>query len=312
MRAAVLRDYSEPPHADEFDDPTSDNGAVLVEVSVAGLNPVDLYTAAGELPDKPPLPSVAGREAIGTTDGRRVYFDRPVEPFGSMAERALVDPESLIDVPEGVDDEQAVSFGIAGLAAWLALEWRAEIQPGEIVLVLGASGVVGQIAVQAAQCLDAGKVIAAARSEDALETATEDLGADEAVDVSDEDGLVDRFREAAGGEIDLVIDPIWGPVAMAALEATGRRGRLVQIGNSSGETTDVPARMLRNNVRTILGHTNFAVPQAIKAHAFKRMCELSATGRLRVAVERIGLDKVDEAWRRQSEGPHRKLVIEAS
>jgi NADPH:quinone reductase-like Zn-dependent oxidoreductase len=313
MKAAVLSDYSEPPRAGEFEDPSSSNGAVLVDVSVAGLNPVDLYTAAGELPDKPPLPSVAGREGIGRADGRRVYFDRSVPPYGSMAERTLVDPETLVEVPEGVSDEEAVAFGIAGLAAWLGLEWRAEMQPGETVLVLGASGIVGQIAVQAAKHFEAARVIAAARKCEALEYAKEELGADEIVDLSDEENLVERFREAANGaDIDIVFDPIWGPAAIAALEATGRRGRLVQVGNSAGKTAEVPARMLRTNVRAILGHTNFEVPQAIKAHAFTRMCELAATGRMRVPVERVALDEVDEAWRRQQEGhPHRKLVIAA-
>jgi NADPH:quinone reductase-like Zn-dependent oxidoreductase len=312
MRAAVLTSYDSPPRAGDFDDPVESDGNVLLDVSVAGINPVDLYTAAGELPSKPPLPSVAGREGIGTLDGRRVYFDRPAPPHGSMAERTAAAHDALIDVPDGVDDGLAVSFGIAGLAAWLGLEWRGEIQEGESVLVLGASGVVGQIAVQAARLLGASRVVAAARSEEWLERARDELGADAVVRLDAEgDELTERFRDAAAGGdgFDVVVDPLWGPPAMAALGALGERGRLVQIGNSAGATAEVPARTLRNSIRAILGHTNFATPQDVKARAFQAMCRHGANGELKVPVEELALDDVEDAWRRQAEGPHNKLVL---
>jgi NADPH:quinone reductase-like Zn-dependent oxidoreductase len=312
MRAAVLSDFSQAPRLGEFDEPAAKDSAVVVDVQVAGLNPVDLYTAAGELPDKPPLPSVAGLEGIAGFQGRLVYFDSPVRPFGSMAERALVDPSSLVDVPAGVEPELAVSFGIAGLAAWLALEWRARLQPGETVLVLGASGVVGQIAVQAARLLEAGRVVAAARDGESLQRAGEDYGADATVDLGDEVGLTERFKDSAEGAVDVVIDPLWGPPAIAAIGALGEGGRLVQIGNSAGQTAEVPARLVRNSVRSILGHTNFAVPQEIKASAFVRMCEHAAGGRLKVPVQTVALEEVDQAWVRQKDGPHQKLVIRTS
>src|SRR3954451_18211020 len=168
MDAAVLRDYGSDPEFGEFGEPQA-NGLALVEVSVAGLNPVDHTIASGRLPGRePPLPSVPGLEGIGTVEGRRVYFDSPVAPFGSMGERTLVEREELIEVPEGVEDGLAVSFGISGLAAWLALTWRAELREGESVLVLGSSGVLGQIAVQAARLLGAGRVVAAAREHESF------------------------------------------------------------------------------------------------------------------------------------------------
>jgi NADPH:quinone reductase-like Zn-dependent oxidoreductase len=313
MRAAVLNNYSEAPRAGEFDDPgTNGDGGVVVDVLVAGLNPVDLYTAAGQLPDKPPLPSVVGLEGIAGFQGRNVYFDQPVRPFGSMGERALVDPASLVDVPPGVDPELAVSFGVAGLAAWLSLEWRARLQPKEAVLVLGASGVVGQIAVQAARLLGAGRVVAAARDQESLERAKSEYGADAVVDLGDEDGLTERFVEAAEGEFDVVVDPLWGAPAIAAIGALAEGGRLAQIGNSAGQTAEVPARLVRTKIRSIIGHTNFSAPQEIKASAFTRMCEHAAQGRLRVPVKALSLDEVDRAWSLQQEGTHRKLVITTS
>jgi NADPH:quinone reductase-like Zn-dependent oxidoreductase len=310
MRAAILNDFESPPQPGDFDEPAAQDGASVVEVSVAGLNPVDLFIASGGMPDsKPTHPSVAGREGIGLIDGRRVYFDRSVAPFGSMAERTVVEADTLIDVPDGVADELAVCFGIAGLAAWLGLEWRGQIEQGETVLVLGASGVVGQIAVQAARLLGAGRVIAAARSEDGLSRARDELGADAIVKIDAEDDLTAAFRDAADGDIQLVIDPVWGPAAVAAMQALAIWGRLVQIGNSSGPETSVPARAVRGIPRSILGHTNFAAPQEVKEQAFQTMCRHAASGDLTVPVETVDLEDVTEAWDRQSESPHHKLVI---
>jgi NADPH:quinone reductase-like Zn-dependent oxidoreductase len=231
MEAAVLEDYESAPEFGEFEEPSAD-GLALVDVAVAGLNPVDHTIASGRFPGRePPLPSVPGLEGIGTVEGRRVYFDAPVAPFGSMGERTLVEPDALIEVPDGVEDGLAVSFGISGLAAWLALTWRAELQQGESVLVLGASGVLGQIAVQGARLLGAGKVVAAARDSASLDHARHQLGADAVVELGGEGDLTERFKEAAGGGFDVVVDPLWGEPALAAIGALNVEGRLVQIGN---------------------------------------------------------------------------------
>jgi NADPH2:quinone reductase len=202
-----------------------------------------------------------------------------------------------------------VSLGIAGLAAWLGLEWRGKLRVGETVLVLGASGVVGQIAVQAARLLGAGRVVAAARSEEALQRAQNELGADAVVKLTEDDDLTERYREAAGGDVNLVVDPIWGPAAVASLEALGEDGRLVQIGNAAAVETTVPARPIRTSIRSIIGHTNFSAPQELKRDAFLTMCRHAAAGELTVPVEEVPLDQIEEAWRRQAGGPHHKLVI---
>src|SRR5271155_2051774 len=194
MRAAVLQAYGVP-SPDQFEEPSAGLDQAVVEVLAAGLNPVDVAICAGRFyAGKPPLPSVAGREGVGMLDGKRVYFDAPIAPFGSMAERALVDPSSTYPVPDGLDEGVAVALGISGLAAWLALTWRAELQPGEHVLVLGASGVLGQIAVQAAKLLGAARVVAAARSAEGLERCLA-LGADAAVGL-DQDDLPGVLTEA--------------------------------------------------------------------------------------------------------------------
>lgn len=308
----MLQDRERAPVPGEFEEPRAESeGQVVVEVSVAGLNPVDIATAKGLMGNPPPLPSVAGREGIARTeDGRHVYFDKSVPPFGSFAERTLVEDDTLIDVPDGVEDSRAVAFGIAGLAAWLGLGWRGGLSGGESVLVLGASGVVGLVAVQGAKLMGAGTVVAAARNEERLERAKE-LGADAAVPIgADPDALAAAFRDAAPGEgFDLVLDPLWGSPAAAATQAIAKGGRLVQIGNSAGPKAELPARPLRTNQVSLLAHSNFNAPFEVKAEAFREMCEHAAGGELEVEVEELPLERVEDAWQRQQQAPYKKLVI---
>src|SRR3712207_1644776 len=192
-----------------------DRGTV-VDVSACGLNPIDLRTATGAL-GRAELPHVVGKEGIGTLpDGRRVYFDQPKAPFGAFAQRSLIDSEEVVEVPDGIEDGHALCYGVAGLAAWLSLERRAQLQAGERVLILGASGVVGLIGVQVAKLLGAGVVVAAARSDEGLERAR-DRGADATVSLRDTEGLADAFKDAARGPVDVVLDPLWGEPAAAAV-----------------------------------------------------------------------------------------------
>lgn len=310
MRAAVLREYGAAPQPEDFEDPQPAGGQVVVEVLAAGLNPVDLSISSGTFyAGAPDLPYVVGREGVGRDPaGRRIYFDGPVAPFGSFAERALIDEASAIPVPDGVDDGLAVCCGIAGLAAWLALDWRAGLQEGETVLVLGASGVVGQIGVQAARLLGAGRVVAAARSAEGLERASQ-LGADATVRIGEPDDLAEAFREAAGGGVDVVVDPLWGEPAAAAIEATNREARVVQIGQSAGARASIASSAVRGRMLSILGHTNFAAGPEAKRAAYSRMLEHASAGELTADVERVPLEDVADAWSRQRSGPHRKLVI---
>jgi NADPH2:quinone reductase len=305
----VLHEYGVP-RPDEFPEPQAGEGESVVEVRAAGLNPVDVAISSGRFyAGRPPLPSVAGREGVGMLDGRRVYFDAPVPPFGSMAARALIDPRSTYDVPDGVDDGVAVALGISGLAAWLALTWRAELQPGEHVLVLGASGVLGQIAVQAAKTLlGAGRVVAAARSEAGLQRALE-LGADAAVALDGSEDLPAGLAEAAEGRIDVVLDPLFGEPFVAAVNAASFGARIVQVGAAAGAQAMVPSAAIRGKVLVIMGHANFAAAPEVKREAYRRLSEAAAAGQLGVESEPFELERVTEAWDRLAAGPHHKILI---
>ena len=307
MRAAVLHELGVPGPAD-FEDRSPARGQAVIDVLAAGVNPVDVSIAAGRFyAGKPPLPSVMGREGVGMLDGERVYFDGPISPFGSMAERALIDPASTMRVPDGVDDGVAVALGISGLAAWLPLTWRAELEPGEHVLVLAASGVVGQIAVQAAKLLGAARVVAAARSQEGLERARE-LGADATVRL-DEPDLPAAFQRAAEGRIDVVVDPLFGAPFEAALDAASVKARIVQVGQGAGAEATVTSAAIRGKLLEILGHSNHAAPLELRREAYERMADLAAGGELTVDVEKLPLEQVQGAWRRVQAGAHRKIVL---
>jgi NADPH:quinone reductase-like Zn-dependent oxidoreductase len=310
MRAAVLRERGATPELGEFEEPDASGENPVLEVRVAGINPIDLAICAGKVPARErEHPSVPGLEGVGELDGRRYYFDPAIAPFGSMAERVPVARESMIELPEGLDDGVAVGLGVAGLAAWLSLTWRAGLREGESVLVLGASGVVGQIAVQAARLLGAGKVVAAARSEEGLERARDELGADAVVQLGGDGDLAERLREAVGGGYDVVVDPLWGEPAVAALATLNREGRLVQIGNMAGESAEIPGRDFRNRLAKIIGHTNFYASPELKRGAYEAMARHALAGEIVVPVEERPLAEVAAAWEAQAASPHRKQVL---
>ncbi len=310
MRAAVIESYGQGPVVRQFEDPEAREGLLAVEVVAAGLNPVDLRIATGTYHGlRPDPPYVTGREAIvRLPDGALAYVEGPPPPFGGAAERTIAHPEEAIRLPEGLDPGLAVALGVAGLAGWLPLAYRARVRPGDRVLVLGATGVVGLIAVQAARLLGAGRVVAAGRNPDGLRRARE-AGADAVVSLDDSRDLASAFRDAAEGQVDVVVDPLWGPPALAALEACAPFARHVQLGQSAGAELSVPSSLVRGTPLDILGHTNGKVPAAERRQAYERMAGHAAAGELTVPVERIALDDTPAAWERQAVSPGAKLVL---
>ncbi len=306
MRAAILREYGGVPELGEHPEPAGDG---VVEVLAAAMNPVDARIASGTFPsERREVPYIAGKEGVGRrADGSLVYFDFSVEPFGAFAPLAL--PRGGYDVPAGLDPALAVCLGVSGLAAWLSLTWRAPVPEGGTVLILGASGVVGQIAVQVARILGAGRVVAAARSEDGLRRATE-LGADAIVRLTGGDDA-QALREAAGDHgYDVALDPLWGPPAVAAIAAMKPFGKLVALGQSAAAETMLASVAVRARPVDILGYTNYTPPADVLRRGYEALAGHAAAGRIVVAIERLGLDDVPAAWARQATSPHAKLVIE--
>ena len=302
MRAAVLEAVGETPHVKDFEEP---GGQDIVTVTLAGCNPVDIVLASSDLL-KPSVPLVVGQEGVGfTDDGTRVYFNSPPIPFGSWAERAAFDPDRAFPIPETVDDDLAVALGIAGLAAWLPLTRHTELSAGQSVLVLGATGVVGSIAVQAAKILGAGRVVAAGRNKDALEK-TRDLGADALVELGGDDDA-QALKEEAGDGYDVVLDMVYGEPFLAALESSAPQATLVTVGEGAGGAPQVPFRSLMG--RTHIGHNNNVMGNAVMRQGYQELIALAEQKRLTVETVRYDLEDAGKAWQAQTESPHVKIGI---
>jgi NADPH:quinone reductase len=318
VRAAIIDSIGELPRVGKMEEPVRGRGQALIRVAAASINPLDLAISSGRYyGGSPEAPYVPGTEGVGEvveadsfSAGTIVRFEARSGRHGSLAEAALASEETLIGLPEGADESLAAAIGVAGLAAWLALQWRGRLEPGEVVLVMGASGAVGQIAVQAAKLLGARRVIAAARSIDGLRRARE-LGSDATVELGSQsvDELAERFREAAGGEIDLVIDPVWGAPAVAALQSLRTEGRLVNLGQSAGAEASISSAAVRSRMRSIMGHANAMAPVAVRRDAYLTLLDHATAGRIAVDFEVMPLDEVTRAWELQATSPHRKIVV---
>jgi NADPH2:quinone reductase len=254
---------------------------------------------------------VLGREGVARrSDGRRIYFNlkAPVAPFGSMAERTLIDPRFAFAIPDGVADDTAAALGNAGLAAWLGLSWRGRMRPGETVLILGATGVSGLIAVTAAKRLGAGRVIAAGRNHEALQRASR-LGADEIVVLAAAADLVAAYRDAVGGAVDVVMDYVCGAPAEAALEVLATYGRLVHIGTRAGPAMTVSGATARRNCIDVMGFGYYHAPIETQAEAYAELCRLAASGEIALDVETRPLSEIGAAWDVHAAGSRRRQVL---
>jgi len=273
MRAAVVREIGRPPEDGEAPDPARGEGEALVEVLAVPLNPIDVNVALGRFyGGHPPLPFIAGSECVGrVVEGESLEPGTPVWAHGAgmgvsrdggLAERLAVREDVLVPLPEGTDPVLAGALGIAGVAGWLPVAYRAPVREGETVLVLGATGTVGLVALQAARLLGAGRIVAAGRRAEALERARR-LGADAVVSL-EEDDLAGAFREACGGDgPEYVVDPVWGEPAVAAARAAARGARIVNIGQSAGAEASFASADVRGKQLEILGYSNFGTPREV-------------------------------------------------
>jgi NADPH:quinone reductase len=318
MRAAVVEAVGSPPAAGEVDEPSPDARSALVAVEAAPLNPVEVRVAAGRHPRRAQPPYVPGLEGVGRVvesarvpPGRRVRFESAALPGfganGTLAERAAVPEESLAVLPDEAPTDLAAALGVVGITALLAIE-RAAPAGGERVLVLGATGAVGQLAVQLAKLLGAGRVVGAGRNADVL-TRVRELGADAVVELGAGAGLSARFEDAAGGPLDIVIDTLWGEPAMAALRVLASEGRLVNVGQSAGTQVRIPLELVRNRQGAIHAISSGWTGLVRKAGLYDRLLDYSLAGHLSVDRDVVPLEDVGAAWERQDASPGRKLVI---
>ena len=264
MNAAVVHAFGSPPRYTTFDDPVPGEGEARVRVSAAGLHPVVRALAAGtHYGSTGNLPFIPGVDGVGRLeDGSRVYFGVSRSPFGSFAEQTVAPRSLCLPVPEEIDDVTLAAIANPAMSAWAALKLRANFTPGENVLILGATGVAGTLAVQIARRLGARRVIAAGRNPQALEQVSK-LGADAVVAlIPDRQAQVAEFRRAwADSGVDVVLDYLWGPPAESLLAAISQKGldhptsriRFIQVGTSAAPTITLAGATLRSSGLEILG-----------------------------------------------------------
>lgn len=304
MRAARIAELGSSPELVEID------GDGAIEIAAVALNPLDLAVGAGRFyGGHPPLPYVPGSEAVGRLDGQRVYLfgeGYGTRRDGLLCERSDFPAERAVPVPDELDDAKAAATGIVGVAAWVPLARLAPVRRGDRVLVLGATGLVGTVAVQVARLLGAERVVAAGRDEVKLALLTE-LGADATVTLEGDD-LAARMREACGGDgPTIVFDPIWGEPARAAIDASAPRARVVNLGQSGGPEATITSAAVRGKQLTIMGHANVAMAPDDRRAAYEEVAAHVAAGRIRIDFDTFPLDRVAEAWAAQAAG--RKAVV---
>jgi NADPH:quinone reductase-like Zn-dependent oxidoreductase len=320
MKAVVVHAFDAPPQYDDFKEPVAEAGEVEVEVLASGLHPLVKGLARGtHYGTSTALPFIAGVDGVGRlADGTRVYFGGVRRPFGTMAQRAVAPRTRCLPLPPGSDDALAAAAANPGMSGWLALTYRAELARGETVLILGATGVAGQMAVQIAKLLGAGRVIATGRNPEVLAKLTA-LGADAVVRLDQpQDELVRALIDAGGSAgIHVIVDYVWGRPAEAAIAAITRIGldhaaprvRFVQAGESSGSTIALGASVLRSSGLIILGTGIGTVPWSRIFEAVPEVLSRVASGEVRVEVERVPLADVADAWGRAGDG--RRVVLMA-
>jgi len=318
MNAAVLHAFNESPRIEEFSEPIAEENEVIVHVRAAALKPVDKQMAKGShYAAFRELPVVCGTDGVGCLDdGTRVFFGGARRPYGAMAERTVLRRVQCFSIPEELDDVTAAAIPNPGVSAWLSLKHSAKLVAGETVLILGATGVTGKLAVQIAKILGAGRVVAAGRNEHVLSTLHE-LGADSTIrlDKPDEELIAAFRREAGEKRFDVIIDYLWGHPTEALLKAiTGKEfaigeseTRLVEVGESAGSTITLAAAVLRSTALTILG-TGGMPSWDILTDAFQQVMNSVARGTLRIETERVPLAEIEDAWERDAHA-HRLVVI---
>ena len=311
MKAAVIARPGELPVYTGFQDPAPVDGMQIVEVTAAALTNLTKGRASGShYSAENQYPLVPGVDGTGiTSDGKRVYFVMPEAPFGAMADQTLVDPRRTIALPDALDDVTAAAIANPGMSCWAAMVERAQLRPGETVLVNGATGSAGSVAVQLAKQLGAAKVIVTGRNAAELE-ALRQVGADTvlpfhlAADDPEgaeqlERGLIAEFQHG----IDVVIDYLWGRSAHSIIAAIAKGVedahpvRFVQVGEAAGESTvALPAAALRSSAIQLMGSGLKSVPMAKLLEAIRHTFDLAAQGNLQLATKAVPLSTVAETW----------------
>lgn len=315
MKAAVLHEVGGVPRYEDFPDPVAGDGEIIIEVTAVAVENVDKAIAAGThyASEKyiAGLPVIPAFDGIGTlADGTVVGFGNPRLPYGALAERTVVASDSYIPMPEGIDPAVATVLGSA--ITGMSMKTAAGFTAGETVLVQGATGVAGRLAVKVARLLGAGRIVATGRDDEQLR----ELGADAVINtaVSDEE-LAQAYTDAKGDGYDVVVDYLWGrptEILLRALTpdtfAFPKPTRVIQVGESAGTAITLPGESLRTSGVEIVGAAKGLGPQAMR-EVYGQIVEWTQSGELTFEVERVALSDIETAWQRTDLKGKRLVVM---
>ncbi len=318
MNAAVVTSFAEPPRYQRFEVPRPHNAdEVLVDVLAAGLHPRVRSGAAGvHYASTGTLPMVPGVDAVGRrADGRLIYFTAVNDVLGTMADKALADGRRSVELPGDADVAKLAAGMNPAMSSWVALRRRVPMAPGHSVLVLGATGNAGAMAVGVAKRLGAGRVVGAGRDRDRLLALTS-AGADDVVQLTDDADATSAALAAVAAEADIVLDYLWGRPAQEAISAilTARsdRGRAldwIQVGAIVGPTIELPSVALRSANLRLQGSGQGSVsPADYLAELPSLVTEINA-GTIAVKATTVPLAEVTQAWTRPQAPGQRTVLV---
>ncbi|UFZ03552.1 zinc-binding alcohol dehydrogenase family protein [Bradyrhizobium ontarionense] len=315
MKAAIVQQTGQPPVYGDFADPIAAHGEHLITVTAAAISQITKGRASGtHYSSSGAFPFVPGVDGVGRCEnGSRVYFVLPRAPHGGMAEQTVVPRERCLALPDGLDDVTAAAIANPGLSSWAALRERAKLQAGETVLINGATGTAGRLAIQIAKYLGAAKVIATGRNAETLQSLTA-LGADVIIPLAgDGDALEERFKPQFAEGVDIVLDYLWGDSAERLLIAAAKAGaearpiRFVQVGSVSGGDITLPSAVLRASAIELIGSGIGSIPLERLIAVTGELLQATIPAGLKIAVDPVPLQDIEQAWRRDDSS--KRIVV---
>jgi NADPH:quinone reductase-like Zn-dependent oxidoreductase len=304
MNAAVVTSFDQPPQYQQFEVPQPTAGEQLVDVLAVGLHPRVRSGAAGaHYTSTARLPMIPGIDGVGRRpDGTRIYFVADDHVMGTMADKALVNQRRSIVLPSGVDASMVAATMNPAMSSWVALRRRVPLEPGQAVLVLGATGNAGAMAIQVATLLGAGRVVAAGRNLERLNALTA-VGAAEVVQLTDDADATSAALAEAAADVDVVLDYLWGEPAqeamMALLTARSDRSRQlnwIQIGAVAGPTIELPSIALRSANLRLQGNGQGAVSTEAYLAELPSLVDQINTGTIALKASPKPLADVETIW----------------
>lgn len=320
MKAAVLHKFGDIPRYEDFPDPTPKKDELLIEVKAVTLENIDqMMTKGNHFASKQflsELPAIVGLGGVGErADGKLVGFSGMKAPYGAMAEKVVVSKASTVLIPDGIHAETAAALPSAALTSLFPLKWGVEMKQGETVLINGATGVAGKLAVQIAKHLGAGCIIGTGRNKQSLSRIKE-FGADKVIDLNQsEESLIASFQKEIDSGIDIILDFLWGHPTEIFLKAfapqeislSGKRTRLIQIGEKAGSDITLPAGTLRTSGLEIYGGAAGLTPELIQKGT-DLVWEWAQNDQLQMDMDIVPLPNIETVWTR-SDFEGKRIVI---